>query len=100
MSAITASTSCRLNAVLNRSITARVVSADGSCVTRQPPNERGRGGARSPRVMIVPSFMPATTSPNRVTAEILQAIQQIVGSDGLVCEPERLRTYESDGLTN
>ncbi|MFN0073297.1 MAG: FAD-linked oxidase C-terminal domain-containing protein [Chloroflexota bacterium] len=36
----------------------------------------------------------------RMTFAILQSLRQIVGADGLLSEPERLRTYESDGLTN
>src|SRR5688572_15827041 len=39
-------------------------------------------------------------SSARVTPIVLQSLRQIVGADGLLSEPERLRTYESDGLTN
>jgi glycolate oxidase len=39
-------------------------------------------------------------STARVTPAVLERIRQIVGTDGLLSEPERLRTYESDGLTN
>ncbi len=41
-----------------------------------------------------------TITHPRVNAEVLQSIRLIVGADGLLSEPERLRTYESDGLTN
>ena len=41
-----------------------------------------------------------STSTSSLSTDVLDEIQRIVGSDGLVSEPERLRTYESDGLTN
>jgi glycolate oxidase len=39
-------------------------------------------------------------SSARVTPDFLASIRRVVGAEGLLSEPERLRTYESDGLTN
>lgn len=41
-----------------------------------------------------------TMTAEVLPARVLDELEEIVGSDGLIKQPEQLRTYESDGLTS